>query len=83
MAMFCHIIDNVFKLEENDIIVSCCASNCNLCPKGSQHKTQTLVSTADKIASLSDNLYDVFAEIWGENVMLKSHVSSINKTEGE
>ena len=81
MAISCDIIDDLFRLEENDVIVSCCASNWKRVPKMAPEEI-TNISLADKVASLSAklDLYDgAFAEIRCENVKLESRVSSIEK----
>ena len=81
MAIYCDIIDYLFRLEENYVIVSFCASNWKRVPKIFPEEI-THISLANNVALLSAklDLYDgAFAEICCENVKLVPRVSSIEK----
>ena len=67
MAISCDIIDYLFRLEENDVIVSCCASNWKRMPKMAP-KEITNISLADKVASLSAKL-DLYDSAFAETIL--------------
>ena len=54
MAMCCDLIDDLFKLEENNIKVVCVASNVKRLPRINPEEV-TQISMADKLAQLESN----------------------------
>ncbi len=85
MAICCDIVDDLFKLEENDVTCVCCAKNWKRVPKMAPEEC-TNISTADKLAQFEAkmHLYDnALSEIRIENYDIKSRVLCMEKKYGE
>ena len=84
MAICSDIIDDLFKLEENDINITCCAVNWMRIPKIAPEKIIN-ISTADKLAEMEAKFmfYDnALSEIRRENATIENRMNGIEKSIG-
>ena len=84
MAICSDIIDDLFKLEENDINITCCAVNRMRTPKIAPEEIIN-ISTADKLAEMEAKFmfYDnALSEIRRENATIENRMNGIVKTIG-
>ena len=84
MAICSDIIDDLFKLEENDINITCCAVNWMRIPKIAPEEIIN-ISTADKLAEMEAKFvfYDnALSEIRRENATIENRMNGIVKTIG-
>ena len=56
MAICCDLIDDLFKLEENNVLVVCVASNWKSLPKINPEEV-TVISMADKLAQFESKFF--------------------------
>jgi len=79
MATCCDVIDDLFKLEDEEIQVTCCATNWARLPRVAPEEINN-ISLADKVATLAAKLeiYDsALSEIRCENSKIETRMSSI------
>ena len=84
MAICSDIIVDLFKLEENDINITCCAVNWMRIPKIA-HEEIINISTADKLAEMEAKFmfYDnALSEIHRKNATIDNRMSGIEKSIG-
>ena len=84
MAICSDIIDDLFKLEENDINITCCAVNWMIIPKIALEEIIN-ISTADKLAEMGAKFmfYDnALSEIRRENTTIENRMNGIEKSIG-
>ena len=84
MAICSDIIDDLFKLEENDINITCCAVNWMRIPKIAPEEIIN-ISTADKLAEMEAKFmfYDnALYEMRRENATIGNRMNGIEKSIG-
>ena len=86
MAICCDIVDDLFKLEEKEIPVTCCASNWKRIPRiNPEEMSKIRISMADKLGQLEANfaLYEsALSDIRVENSLMDNRVAKIEKIKG-
>ena len=84
MAICSDIIDDLFKPEENDINITCCAVNWMRIPKIA-HEEIINISTADKLAEMEAKFMfhdNALSEIRRENATIENRMNGIEKSIG-
>ena len=83
MAIYCDIVDDLSKLEEKEIPITCCATNWKRIPRINPEEISN-ISMADKLGQLEAKfaLYEsALSDIRVENSLMDNRVAKIEKRE--